>query len=529
MATLEAQLTADISKLRSELNKAKTELKKYERAASVSNAKAANSFGRARKGIANTTPTLLEFNRVVQDAPFGIQGVANNIQQLTQNFGTLSKSAGGTIPALKLLAGSFAGPAGILFVVSAATSLLVTFGDEIFKSKNKAEELQKSLENLNDSFDSELRLSKAIEESLELQGKSTTGILNSRKQLLRTQIQNLSGLIKEQEELLNIQKLENARVDNLELLTGVFNKLFTNVKNLARFNFEFFSNAALKVAENLLDIEIDRSKFAAASKEDIEQQRQLQQKLTNLKAQETELANEILKINREITKDTRERLSLVQNNVQASGLTQVPNNLVLDAPVLVNSTQRTLSEAEIGIGNAFLDFRNNLDTLFSNAPVQGITNFTTTLGQALGQGASLVTAVGRGFVSSMGQFLSNFGDQLIQYGVAALAFSNVTKALTNPITAGPAAAAAIAAGAALKVASAAIQSTLQGGFGGSNVAGQGSNTGFTGSNTTSISNTSTGFGEVVFRIQGTTLVGVLNNTIRGNGRAGGNLSVINVG
>lgn len=39
------------------------------------------------KGIRGSTTVALEFGRIIQDAPYGIQGVANNIQQLTTNLG----------------------------------------------------------------------------------------------------------------------------------------------------------------------------------------------------------------------------------------------------------------------------------------------------------------------------------------------------------------------------------------------------------------------------------------------------------
>ena len=47
-----------------------------------------NKMGGIVKG---TVPTLTSFSQVVQDAPYGIRGVANNIQQLTMQFGYLSK------------------------------------------------------------------------------------------------------------------------------------------------------------------------------------------------------------------------------------------------------------------------------------------------------------------------------------------------------------------------------------------------------------------------------------------------------
>jgi len=74
--------------------------------------------------------------------------------------------------------------------------------------------LTDSLERLNDQFDAELKLNREIEKNLELQGKSTTGILNTRKDILREQLKGLSVLIRQQQELLNIQIAENQTISN---------------------------------------------------------------------------------------------------------------------------------------------------------------------------------------------------------------------------------------------------------------------------------------------------------------------------
>jgi len=135
MTQLEVQLTADIKRLKSQLRSAQAELKRTGKVADQANARVGRSFTRAGKGAVNATPALQEFSRVIQDAPFGIQGVANNVQQLTANFGNLSRSAGGTLPALRAMLGALSGPTGILLAVSTVTSLLVVFGDELFRSK----------------------------------------------------------------------------------------------------------------------------------------------------------------------------------------------------------------------------------------------------------------------------------------------------------------------------------------------------------------------------------------------------------
>lgn len=108
------------------------------------------------KSTANALPAVQEFSRVIQDAPFGIMGVGNNIQQLTSNFGNLSKSAGGAGNALKLMVGSLTGPAGILLAVSAVTTILTVYGDEIgniIKGNSELEASQKAVTKaLNDFY-----------------------------------------------------------------------------------------------------------------------------------------------------------------------------------------------------------------------------------------------------------------------------------------------------------------------------------------------------------------------------------------
>lgn len=133
----EKETQIETANLRKELSRLKRDQKDLT-ATSATATKGMGSFG---KQTANATPTVIEFSRVIQDAPYGIQGVANNIQQLTTNFGYLQKSAGGTIPALKALAGSFLGPAGIVFAVSTVTSLLVTYGDELLSSVRSTDKL----------------------------------------------------------------------------------------------------------------------------------------------------------------------------------------------------------------------------------------------------------------------------------------------------------------------------------------------------------------------------------------------------
>lgn len=110
---------------------------------------------KVRPASQDASQALIDLGRVAQDAPFGIIGIANNIDPLIQKLGSLGKSAGGPLGALKELGGALIGPAGIAFAVSAVTSTIVAatqkYGslgnaiDALFGKVNRLKESQKSL------------------------------------------------------------------------------------------------------------------------------------------------------------------------------------------------------------------------------------------------------------------------------------------------------------------------------------------------------------------------------------------------
>lgn len=167
---------------------------------------------------ANATNTMMEFSRVVQDAPYGIRGVANNIQQLVGNFGYLSKSAGGAGNAMKAMVSSLMGPAGILLAVSLVTSLLVQYGDQLAsigskssKLAKKNEELAKSFETSNSVLEAEIGALDAQLEIMKLQKVSTKELIALKLKLLE---QSHLALVNQQFEL--EAQLKNTKAVALE-------------------------------------------------------------------------------------------------------------------------------------------------------------------------------------------------------------------------------------------------------------------------------------------------------------------------
>lgn len=116
----------------------------------------------ARTATVNAVPAMTSVSQIVQDMPYGIRGVANNIQQLTMQMGWLTTQAGGTRKALSALVGSLWGPAGLLLVVSLVTSALVEYGDVLFRTRNLSRDLRDATSDLVGSAQSEITVLQSL-------------------------------------------------------------------------------------------------------------------------------------------------------------------------------------------------------------------------------------------------------------------------------------------------------------------------------------------------------------------------------
>lgn len=139
---LEFDIKADVSDAVKGLQRVETELGKTGKAAS----EAAKKMPALTKNTGQANVALVNFGRVVQDAPFGLIGIANNIDPLLSSFQNLKRETGSTGSAFKALFASLAGPAGIAIAVSAVTSAFIAFGPQIQKMIEGANSFGKALD-----------------------------------------------------------------------------------------------------------------------------------------------------------------------------------------------------------------------------------------------------------------------------------------------------------------------------------------------------------------------------------------------
>lgn len=106
------------------------------------------------KATSNYNSVGTDFARIIQDAPFGIIGVGNNITQLAQSFQVLKNETGSTSAALKAgFASIFAPGNALVLVISLITTALTAYQMGAFDSAEETEKLEKETE----SFDQTLR------------------------------------------------------------------------------------------------------------------------------------------------------------------------------------------------------------------------------------------------------------------------------------------------------------------------------------------------------------------------------------
>lgn len=84
----------------------------------------------------SATSAALELGRVIQDAPYGIRGMANNITQLASQLAFATKDAGSFSGALKSMFAALKGPLGVVLAISAVVSAL----DFLYGANKKATE-----------------------------------------------------------------------------------------------------------------------------------------------------------------------------------------------------------------------------------------------------------------------------------------------------------------------------------------------------------------------------------------------------
>lgn len=266
MSDVRIKITAD----NQQANQALQSTQKQLAATAVAATKVDSSFDKLGKGSSQATNALTNLGRVVQDAPFGFIGIANNINPLLESFQRLKLETGSTQGALKSLAGSLVGGGGLGLAVSAATSVLTVLAmngffntaKEASKAKDEIKKFQDEVNSIGESAAKEQAEVLVLVKALESETTTRKEKVAALKQLQQVNPEYFSGLKLEGDLVNGIAKA----YDNYQasILKSVQNKIDSKALE-----------DVLKKINDLRDQEVSRQQFLKI----IEKQRVNLQKL----------------------------------------------------------------------------------------------------------------------------------------------------------------------------------------------------------------------------------------------------------
>lgn len=460
------------------------------------------------------TQALTNFNRVVQDAPFGVLGIANNIDPLVQSFISLKNQTGSTGAALKAMAGTLVGPAGVLFAFSALSTAAIVL-------VQKYGSLEAGISALLGKFDALADANRKIEQSFaEAQGQAA-GEIAQLNALVKIANDESKSRKQRQEALDQLNKEYDEYLPNLTLETIGSEKAKKAIDELSK---SLIRQAQIKGLQELISKETQKQ-FEASSKSILEYATTWQkiQGFLNLATtrnagavignlagnQKKDLDNAGIAIKRY----TDELLKLidVDTKVQSETLTgggkkpkpfdfqkylediikrfefkategsmriqATPNIEVLTSGIEIKDGARKLNtmieqhvDTSLALEGAIQPSvkvnpipelnTTNLEKLSSEIAriiTTGIGDAAETFGQGIGEalasGTNLIQAAGRSIIGALSELIIAMGKAIVRAGVAALGIKKILEVsgiLGNPIGLIAAGVAAIAIGSAIK-------------------------------------------------------------------------------
>lgn len=263
--------TREVSRLNKEFDRIRVQ-------APVSNAIGNTSakFAGLTGNIKGSNSVAIEFNRFIQDAPFGLIGIGNNLQQLATNFSNVAKTAGGTGAAIKASLASIISPVNLgLLAVSALTAGFTAYQMGAFDFVTATDEAKTAQEEFNESLkDTEQTLKQGFfNELLKAQGLLKQENLGGRLvdvpafQTADEVLQKLAGTIDglNKNELEALESFLSQRL--ADAARAASNATTELEKSLANTDVTGYQEVLTKVNEQLKFYETDTKKSTKATKE----------------------------------------------------------------------------------------------------------------------------------------------------------------------------------------------------------------------------------------------------------------------
>jgi hypothetical protein len=453
--------------------------------------KAGDALNKSVKpGAAQATNALGNLSLIAQDAPFGFIGITNNINPMLESFQRLQTETGGAGAAIKAMVQGLAGPAGLGLAVGVASSLLVTFGGDLFKTEKEVDNfdqrlsaLKATFEKVNDDFNKFVAIADKASKLNDINIKARFANEITQETLTRQ-----SKFITISEKLVEATEARQRAFKNQEEVIRAAFKTDEEYDKARKAALDIY-NEAIKKENELIDareeqaavnrLAVEEEKRAAAERQKnvdtiaktIAALREAQKDATNVAiAFNTSSIDEQIKLIQETIKKLITKFNLDPDNSLILKLKGEINTLELrKVSVQVQKVWPDYVKKFIegglkvpitpvlpsfsAVTKRVVELSDTLDKAFQDAAISIGVNFGETLGLVIA-GQATLGDVFSGIFATLADAVSQLGKELIQIGtLAVLAQSALQQLLANPF-------AAIAVGIALTALGTALKATL---------------------------------------------------------------------
>lgn len=361
-ALSQATNETQIAKYNAELEQTSQELTRLNalgRSVSANLGSTASGFGQVARQGANANGVAIEFNRVIQDAPFGLIGIGNNLQQLAGNFQQVAKSAGGTGAAIKASLASIISPVNLgLLAISALTAGFTAYQmgafDGIFATRDFAKELEEFKESLSAVDSARLEgIGNADKELVTL--NSLRGIIDSETTSRKAKLDAVKQL----------QELYPAYFGNLtqeQILAGDLTKTYEALTKtiIAKAQAEASVSKFIELAQEerliLQKTAEDRARIAEFEQKALLNQQQGQKELQTINENQvrflqSKLKPELDRINEIKEEQKTLEQDITKNLIDANAVLTTQKSIVSDVKNQADGLVRTYEQLNVSLGD----------------------------------------------------------------------------------------------------------------------------------------------------------------------------------
>jgi hypothetical protein len=516
MADMEVKVGAEVSGAIAGLNQLQSKLDQTGKAAIGFDddiQKAASKLKQLPSITNQATFTLNNFTRVVQDAPYGIRGIANNIDPLVESFVLLRNQTGSTTGAIQGMIEALTGPAGILLAVSTVTSILVQFSDQLFSSSKQLSNAEvasitylASLENVTEAL-SDLRKELDFEADLAKLNNELSGLSGYALDIANAQSEigkNNEYIADLDDKITPLKKKFNDGTSEAKTFVAETNKfkeipaerfgagaqdyilakrreldvLFQTFLETGKINDELLKNLSKTDKIRFTELAASNTQLKELENERTEflRKNQLLEKqilLDRLKAQkEFKFDLSIFRISKLTIEEGRQADLFAKGNIVTKQYEDLikkgfkdlkPIKVKVKIAPELETIQEDFQELQLQNEKFIKSFEDRINEVIKNIQIEGFAAIGTAIGNALAGGdvKNAFTAFGEVIASG----LQTIGKYLIEFGILAKAVKvSLAELFRNPLLAIATGVGLIAAGAALKTAlNAGVQARALGG------------------------------------------------------------------